>query len=401
MAMYPYKKLWGQKPIRLLRLEPGHSLDPIRCGLEQSSLLKHPKYCALSYTWGPKDNPVSLYCDNIEINVTRSLHAALVRFRLSCGVRILWVDAICINQNDNDEKTEQIRLMRDIYSKAQQGLIWLGCHQEEDKKAFAVLQKLGEFVCWYHKYKTIAPPQLQGRSLPMEIPAVATKLQELQISAMDWSYLNSFFQRSWFSRAWVIQEAVLVANNPLPTILTCGELEISWNMLADVANGILSLGLFFLYGSGSGSLQGLGHTSVCLIDRLRRSRTGPSPPILLSMLDSTRETCATDPRDKVFALYGLISPDEASETRLLPNYNKSCVQVYTDVAIYYLTKYKMLAFLQRVPWTLPQNGGYGGITGLPSWVPDWSKRHVVPFLGSSIYSAGGNLSPMFRFCGRS
>jgi hypothetical protein len=81
---------------------------------------------------------------------------------------------------------------------------------------------------------------------------------------------------------------------------------------------------------------------------------------------------------------------------LRPNYNKTCVQVYTDTAIYLLRTHNPFDLLQRVPWTLPQNGGHGGTTGLPSWVPDWSRRQAVPRLPTNSYSASGDTTPCFR-----
>lgn len=395
--MYPYQKLGNDKSIRLIHLEPGRATEPIRCNLVHTSLLKNPVYEALSYTWGTNDDSETIFCDNVPFRVTRNLFAALIRFRDAKKTKSLWVDAICINQNDNNEKAGQIYLMREIYSQAQRGLIWLGCKQIEDKQAFAVLQKLDDFIHWYRGKITVAPSQTQGRSLPLHIPAVATKFRDMNVSPREWSCLNKFFQRPWFNRVWVIQEAVIVADNPLPTVVVCGDQELSWNTLANVAEGIVSLGLFFMFGSGS--LRSLGHVALCLMERLRRSRKHNATNLLLTMLDSTREACATNPRDKIFGLCGLIPYAEANNVLLLPSYNKSCAEVYTHAATYILKKHNSLSLLQHIPWTLPQYGGHGGISGLPSWVPDWSKRHPFQPLQSKAYSAGGESEPRFRFSG--
>lgn len=394
MPEYPYRKLQGRGSIRLLRIEPGQGLEQIRCHLIHTSLCQRPLYHALSYTWGSSGDPESILCDNIKMNVTKNLHSSLIQFRHNNETRIMWIDAVCINQNNKDEKTEQIRLMKEIYSLAERVWIWLGCEQVGDAEGLAVLLKLERFIRWYRGELDNLPPHPPGKSLPLHIPKVAARFHAMGVSRQDWSCLNKFFQRAWFTRAWVIQEAVKAADNPLPTLVVCGRLELPWNKLAYTAEGILSLGLFFIYGSGS--LQGLGYHAVGMIESLRRNRKKSVPDTLLTLLNSTRETRATDPRDKIFALYGLVHQREGDHPLLLPSYNKSCAQVYTDAAIYFLEEYQSLAPLQRVAWTLPQNGGFGGIEGLPSWVPDWSKRHPFIPLESQFYSAGGYPKASFR-----
>jgi hypothetical protein len=139
-----------------------------------------------------------------------------------------------------------------------------------------------------------------------------------------------------------------------------------------------------------------GHMAICLIEKLRHSTSDSSSRRLLTMLNSTRESGATNPKDKVFALYGLLGSEEADSPLLLPDYTKNVASIYTDVAIYILRTSRSLNLLQSIPWTLPQDGGSGGISGLPSWVPDWSRRHAVPQLQSDMFHAGGRERSDFR-----
>jgi Heterokaryon incompatibility protein (HET) len=394
MSDYGYQQLHGVAAIRLLHVEPGYGSEPITCHLSHTSLTSKPIYEALSYTWGSTGRPQVISCDGYKIPVTRNLYAALVRFRLKDEPRVMWIDALCINQKDNNEKTTQIRLMGDIYKNAQRGLVWLGDESKDDRAAIHVLYSLKTFISWYRTETTRGTLHGQGRTISFETPEVHKKLLDLNISARAWGYLNQFFQRPWFSRVWIIQEAVFVANSPLPTLVVCGSFEITWMDLANVAEGIVSLGLFFLYGSGH--LEKLGHMAICLIEKLRHSTSDSSSRRLLTMLNSTRESGATNPKDKVFALYGLLGSEEADSPLLLPDYTKNVASIYTDVAIYILRTSRSLNLLQSIPWTLPQHGGSGGISGLPSWVPDWSRRHAVPQLQSDMFHAGGRERSDFR-----
>jgi hypothetical protein len=117
--------------IRLLRLMPNeNNTANIRCelfeyALRESDKATHP-YEALSYVWGNEDKRQSLIIDNQYLGVTRNLHAALLRLRDRDITRVIWVDAVCINQADEKEKEHQIQSMAKIYGKASRVIVWLG-----------------------------------------------------------------------------------------------------------------------------------------------------------------------------------------------------------------------------------------------------------------------------------
>jgi hypothetical protein len=113
---------------RILRLRPGSPDDSVECDLiiarlDSSNLLS---YDALSYCWGDPDNRETITVHGREQHVTRNLHAALRQLRSVSRDRLLWADAVCINQNDAEEKGKQVQLMRDIYRKAERTIVWLG-----------------------------------------------------------------------------------------------------------------------------------------------------------------------------------------------------------------------------------------------------------------------------------
>jgi hypothetical protein len=115
------KKLSGGNracTIRLLNLHPGITEDLICCDLQCVSLSATPEYEAISYYWGTHAGAIEIQCDGRPFMITKELAAAFKKFRREDSNRLLWVDAICINQNDTKEKNCQVPLMRTIYEKA-------------------------------------------------------------------------------------------------------------------------------------------------------------------------------------------------------------------------------------------------------------------------------------------
>ena len=139
---YPSRSLNKEsKEIRLLSLEPSSSLqDTPRCTLEVISLNHAPEFEALSYTWDSLSNQHTIHLDSDEdFYVGRSLYHALQRLRSKTEPRKLWIDALCINQNNDSEKTEQVQLMGAVYRAAHRVLIWLGesaLKSESEQRAY-------------------------------------------------------------------------------------------------------------------------------------------------------------------------------------------------------------------------------------------------------------------------
>lgn len=122
---YQYERLTHDDEIRLLHLEPG-SGDDVRFTLYPVRLGDKPAYEAISYCWGDPKDTLIVYCDGKQLHVTKSLYTGLRRLRKDDSTRVLWADAVCINQKDTSEKTVQVGLMSRIYSQPSSVLIWLG-----------------------------------------------------------------------------------------------------------------------------------------------------------------------------------------------------------------------------------------------------------------------------------
>ncbi|KAI4957284.1 hypothetical protein J4E86_005758 [Alternaria arbusti] len=116
--------------IRVLRLQPGDNDHDINCGLEIVDIEQSKgSYEAISYVWGDPNDTVEVQCDGLRVPITISLADALRNFRHTSEPRVLWADALCINQKDDQEKGHQVKRMGEVYANAKRTLVWLGCDE--------------------------------------------------------------------------------------------------------------------------------------------------------------------------------------------------------------------------------------------------------------------------------
>ncbi|KAK3675353.1 Folylpolyglutamate synthetase [Recurvomyces mirabilis] len=155
---FTYSDSLAETEICLLLIEAtADETAPICCPLIKTNIHKPRPYEALSYIWSDREDGQVLFdlgivCDGREIRVTKSAHNAMTAFRLPDRDRALWIDAICINQQDDVERTQQVSIMAQIYSAAAGVLIWLG-PDSEAKDAFhamCCLQGAGSANHWLH-----------------------------------------------------------------------------------------------------------------------------------------------------------------------------------------------------------------------------------------------------------
>lgn len=136
--VYGYKALaTSREEIRVLDVASAEDANAaISCSIRHVSLLGgSPEYETISYVWGNASDRASLELDGLAITVPSSSIAALRRMRLRDRIRTLWIDAICINQDDLEERAQQVTVMGDIYRSSQGNLIHLGESKPHTEKA--------------------------------------------------------------------------------------------------------------------------------------------------------------------------------------------------------------------------------------------------------------------------
>lgn len=204
-AIYTPLDTAGQE-IRLLILEKGLEDDLICCNLKKASLLEsracgRPDYEAVSYVWGNVTLNSMIDVGGMPMLVTASAARVLRRFRFPDKNRILWLDAICINQADIRERSQQVSIMTEVYSHCSQVLIWLGDvtpHAHAAYESFCAVLSEAKITTdsWRRLNEALFDPDGHVRMLEMRME------ENLQPAV-------GLFSAPWFGRLWVLQEAAL------------------------------------------------------------------------------------------------------------------------------------------------------------------------------------------------
>ncbi|KAF7552217.1 hypothetical protein G7Z17_g4464 [Cylindrodendrum hubeiense] len=381
------------REFRLLSLLPGALADEIRCQLHIASLDDSPSYEALSYTWGSLDHEAPIYLNGRPWTVTANLESALRRLRRGDGApRTLWVDALCINQNDIAERGQQVGIMMHVYASAYDVLVWLGewtpaggAHGQLRQAISQVFDGIGQLADGEHlKAIALFAPFLADSA------SVDSHLRDEMLSALQFVMNNPYWDR-----AWVVQETAVASH---ATVL-CGEFSAEFDdflsAAVDYAKHITSDCCFAAHSKLPKQIS----TSVFrfaaltkLVDNVRDRFRGDAGPLLTlwELLYTFRSRHSTDPRDKVYAFSGLVT--ELTGEPLPIDYSLDTVQLFKDVA------FRMIKDMGNLS-VLASTGTNPGVSPLPSWAPDWTcYQHTDAIfeddtIPQTVYSAAGQTSP--------
>ena len=327
--------------IRLVHLNVGTRNDALSIQVQENvELQTAPVYEALSYTWGDSKKECSISCGSESIEITTNLAAALLQLRSPDKPRALWIDQICINQDDVEERSKQVALMRKIYSEAENVVIWLGKEGPDDEMAFRFVPVLLSRL----------PPLSTSHGGVARRGLVSRELLPIAGSPA-WIALSRIFSRPYFRRSWIIQEVALARH----AVVHCGPHVIDWDLLAAASS--------YQMGQLPSDAEN-AHDAVAAIMEFHRNDHGRGNNIVDALFMSYRFNC-TDPRDKVFAMLGL-----AQALVLQPSYSARVEDVYLTTTRFLILESGNLDILCCV--SHPKT-----IATLPSWVPDWQAQVAV------------------------
>lgn len=372
-----YKPLRNDE-IRLVKIQPGEVHQALHCSLEHASLRTKPRFTALSYVWGDPNKVVTIYINGEAFDITTNLHACLRHLQQLMARQpkeqgetvLMWVDAICINQNDNAEKSQAIPRMRDIYSAAEEVIGWLG---ENDKHEDPKLDLLFEMANLFHKmlrqrniswatfisdtdespicrrdmFKKMAE-QIPNTSSPDDAAGLFTLI------------LWRLFQRPWFERAWIIQEAILADNR---LVMMAGAHWVPAVVLSHFIRAWESSARLTDHSEVFASLQRTYKLPLAIVDYQKQE-----PPRDLAtfarnlqrLIGNTFSYKSSLPVDLIYARLGLLSgfalPDD-----LKPDYSQRSADVFHN--------YAKLCFAHTGSLSLLATERHQ-LDGVPSWVPD-------------------------------
>jgi hypothetical protein len=368
-----------EETIRILVLEPGATGDDLRGSLELHKFLNEGKglsidYEALSYTWGEAVFPQRILCGTTEIPITWNLFDALCHIRQPDARRNMWIDALCINQRDNKEKSKQIPMMRDIFANAKHVIVWLGPSYPWGEKAWELLQLAAR--CARAENKDIlslsSEPYNEAKNIQRGFPSREGP------DGDGLEPLCSLFSLPWFSRVWVFQEVA----NACSAYIKLGPLELPYFEFC------LAVAFFPSKSISFDTEHGVRIDDLIPMTLYSRIGSGALQPVsfdLYTLLRFTRRFLATEPRDKIFALLGV-----ADNGHSFPiDYSISLRKLYVDVAWFLVNENPPGLGLYQVLVDAGLDPRASDID-LPSWVSQWGlPRMRTREIIASTFRAGG------------
>ncbi|CVL08530.1 related to het-6-heterokaryon incompatibility protein [Fusarium proliferatum] len=382
-AFFPYEPL-NSDELRLLRVEPGDT-DVIRVELRTIKSRTSQRFWALSYVWGARENPATILLNDEPFSITRNLYNALYQYRrhgfqgYDTEKAMLWVDAICINQNDQVEKSIQVPRMSEIYGQCERVLAWLGpVDSDEESNVGRLAEKLKDF-------QSTADSMSQDLTEDDRITEYMESGRSDETAAIDVESvrkaLRSIGHRPWFRRIWILQEAVLAKKQP---ILLCGAYELgyeiffkTWVLMLNPSedgqllysfmaeNPVRFKAIELVYknilqarseNSPEEAKGAVSHEKQCALD-------------IVKLLNETTELEATVAHDRLYALIGLLACDPLPPA-LQPDYTQSFAELCYKFTMFVLEQTQDIRVLNL--------GTVGSFSSVASWTPDlrnsWTAR---------------------------
>ncbi|CZR68827.1 uncharacterized protein PAC_18727 [Phialocephala subalpina] len=359
---YIYRPLESHKHIRVLSC----SSDGKICSLQHESLDNVVPYFAMSYAWGDPETTSHMIVDGKILRISKNLSEFLSEWfkrpDRARGTRI-WIDAICINQQDLIEKSQQVMLMKVIYETSYQVIVWLGKPADDSELAMAQMLKWGKLLEDLIAIRGDDDPNLAQLFQNAVGPLKAIPGTELYRACKA---IHKFFLRPWWYRAWIAQEG----SCPKKTrwLWTGGQDSIDLGWLSVIAALFLSLAV-----AENPGFDNYAEDLSCAIgpiNSLRVARRKGRQMSLIQVLGKLPRFSCTKPQDKIYVAVGLATIPSVSTVpadELVPDYTKPVRAVYMEAVSAILCrsdKQCLLSFLGQVK-----------IPG-QDWLPTWKVNKL-------------------------
>lgn len=377
---YKYPTLESASHIRLVticpRAEANSTNRSLSISLQQFPISQCPPYQALSYTWGQSDRSDRVDCGDDEyVNVTPNLLAALLHLQRRTPVT-LWVDAICINQEDYKERSRQVSLMSQIYQKAKQVIVWLYSTEPTppgDDEPWVMVQKPGPED--YHLNEDnvwIRRPRAREDYKVVELPR----------------HVLTMFQHPWFLRIWIIQEIAYARD----IVIKTGEQTAYWEDAQDWVSKYLGRASDDRNTFVKEDVE-LNIVMLSVMDEWRNQvRLNLFNLPFSELLDRSQYCDSTEPKDKVFALFSLAS-DVGKNFEI--DYSWSEAEICRCLTRHSIVQNNRLDILRCIGTRSRSSDS----DTLPSWVPNLfgitqcsPLRSYNPWSVASSHSSEGNFA---------
>ena len=362
LGAFKYGPALQKNQIRLLGLASGERGSCIESKLDTKPI-GDVKYNALSYVWGSPERTHKIICNDQQMAVTANLYLMLSRLREDYGDEkgqcYLWIDALCINQDDTKEKTAQVQRMSSIYKEAKEVMVWLG---EEDESTASGIDLLDKLCAAFPSAngEDIRSSFLDTEQLPKPSkPRVLADLGLPDTVAPPWYAASKILDAPWFTRRWVLQEMASARK----CCFRIGSFEAASET---ILGGIYRIINFreFKYVLTLRQREH-GDRVEAMVQLLRAQQSEYLHEALTDVLYETAAFESSDDRDRVFAIIGCL---KAHEPRHLVSYSRSLPEVLHDVATCEKDSDELKLSLLRGLCFIDEPSSEPNI---PSWMPTW------------------------------
>ncbi|KAI8317499.1 Heterokaryon incompatibility protein 6, OR allele [Colletotrichum sp. SAR11_240] len=355
----------------------------VRYALSMEDLVTPISYTALSYTWGEPIFDAMIKCDGHEKAITKSLESALLHFRREDESVVLWIDQICIDQDNKDEKGQQIPLMSRIYQRATNTAIWLGEASEGSDVAIKLLEEVN-IRLQFTTEDDIDPKEFERRRLP-------------EPKSKDWSALWDLLSRPWFTRVWIIQEVIL-SRDPW---VACGDSLITWENLSSGCMQLVTTGIsawlrkkapewaaeeaakdaakVVAKEAAKGAMNDSktdDRGDMCelawQLHRMKQSAQD-SDNTLVPLLVQSRGAQCYDSRDKVYGLLGVVNEDHQAAVKVSYADDFPAAKLYQQVVAHHVSQHPTRWALHEV---LAAHGRFERKMWISEDFKDWERLPV-------------------------
>jgi hypothetical protein len=380
---YVYNRLENPRYIRLLKIPPRGLFRELRCEIIDKALDDAPAYEAISYTWGDSTKSHQVFLNDSRLLTSANVYRILRDRSSFWRTRWVWIDFVCINQENDEEKASQVMMMKDIYSTASRVIVWLG----DGPDAHLIGNLLDEVQ--------LAKSYFEGVVL---VENFISKYILHRIShRRRWLAFWNLISHPYFERVWVIQEVAVAGK----VDAFYGGRYLDWKMLTTVMETFSGADMMqklwanqsfeYLYPTDPASMAAMGCPNAAFMNLIQRDFARNVRPSLKSLLMSCQSWKATDEKDKVFAVLALAR--RSSYGSITVDYKRTVQEVYLETARSLLIQKADTELLHAAGIANP-----GKVGGLPSWVPDWScdrETQIYKYVSEGgDYHACGSTRPI-------
>lgn len=363
-----WKPLTSDDRSRVVIILHGSDEDPVFCHLEPLPVVDAPPYNALSYAWGNRNKNMEITVNGRPHLVTESLHSALIQLRHPADDLTFWIDVLCINQDEAEEKNIQVQNMASIYEGAHEVIAWLGpvcfCSDEAmDLARYIGSQVHDDVAC------------ISGSCIVFDTDKLGSIIALAHLTG-----------RSWFRRRWVVQEIAFAKSvtvrcgasavrweemEPAVKFLWCHRSDTHWSWKRpSIWSSCAHVKAPDVSAHAAYQLVSV-KASVC--DRMGPSESSQRSKNIHELLCMLSGLNVSEPRDTIYAIRSL-AKDLIDSDVLMPSYDSEVPDICKDLVEHVISQSRSLDVI-CLPWA-----PWGG--SLPSWIP---RRQWAPVGGSSFY----------------